>query len=361
MIRPTRRRMLALAAGAAALPATARAQGFAGLGTEAGAFALPQRGTRLRFPEDHYPHPGFRIEWWYLTANLRAADGTACGVQWTLFRSALRPRARDDDGTAQTWMAHAALTTPELHRYDERLARGGIGQAGVARPFDAHIDDWSMRSRAEGGADLLSALDLAARGSDFAYALRLDAEGPLVLHGDAGYSVKSPDGQASHYYSQPFYRVSGTLTLPGRAFEVTGHGWLDREWSSQPLAEDQTGWDWFSLSFETGAKLMGFGLRDRDGGHFTSATWIEPDGTTRTYGDGALRLTALDTAEVAGRTVPVTWRVELPAEDLSVETRPVNPGSWMGTLFSYWEGPVLVGGSHDGTGYLEMTGYTPDD
>ena len=90
----------------------------------------------------------------------------------------------------------------------------------------------------------------------------LQAEGPLVLQGDRGYSVKSAGGQASHYYSQPFYRVTGRLDLPAGPVAVTGQAWLDREWSSQPLAADQTGWDWFSLSFDTGEKMMGFVLRD---------------------------------------------------------------------------------------------------
>ena len=39
--------------------------------------------------------------------------------------------------------------------------------------------------------------------------------------------TKSRDGQASHYYSQPFYRVTGTVTLPSGPVEVTGNAWLD--------------------------------------------------------------------------------------------------------------------------------------
>ena len=51
--------------------------------------------------------------------------------------------------------------------------------------------------------------------------------------GEAGFSLKSEAGQASYYYSQPFYAVRGTLSLDGRAVAVTGQGWLDREWSSR--------------------------------------------------------------------------------------------------------------------------------
>ncbi|WP_371056579.1 lipocalin-like domain-containing protein [Rhodosalinus sp. K401] len=331
---------------------TARAQGFAGLGTEAEGFALPERGAPITFPEDHGAHPEFRIEWWYLTANLQAADGARYGVQWTLFRTALAPREADGWQSPQLWMGHAALTTASRHHHAERLARGGVGQAGVtAEPFAAWIDDW----RAAGPS--LSEVTVTASGRGFGYALDLDAEGPFVFHGENGFSVKSAEGQASHYYSQPFYRARGTLSLEGREVAVTGTAWLDREWSSQPLSESQEGWDWFSISLDGGARVMAAQVRETGGGVFTFATWIAPDGTETPYGDGALRLTPLGTAEVAGREVPVRWRVELPAKGLDVTTEPLNPQSWMATSFPYWEGPVSVSGSHDGHGYLEMTGY----
>ncbi len=335
-----------------ALPAAAQAQGFAGLGQGGDAFAEPQRGDSLVFPRDHAPHPGFRIEWWYLTANLADPDGTPMGLQWTLFRSALGTAQGADWATPQAWLGHAAITTPERHLAAERLARGGIGQAGVtAAPFDAWIDHWRMSGPS------LSQVRLRAATPDFAYDVALVADRPFVPQGDAGYSVKSAGGQASHYYSQPFYAARGTLSLGERNIPVTGRAWLDREWSSTPLAETQTGWDWFSLHLSGGAKVMGFRLRERDGSAFTSATWIAPDGTPTPYGDGAFRAEPLETARVAGRDVPVGWRVRLPDRGLDARVRAVNDAAWMDLGFAYWEGPVGVEGSHDGTGYLEMTGY----
>jgi predicted secreted hydrolase len=338
------------------------AQGFAGLGTEADGFAVPQSPAQFDFPADHGPHPDYRIEWWYLTATLTGPDNRDYGAQWTLFRTALAPGSATapSEGwqSSQLWMGHAGLTTDTAHHSAERLARGGIGQAGATPdPFSAWIDDWAMVSTAPDGADALDALNLTARGQDFSYDLSLTATGPLIFHGDAGYSVKSAEGQASYYYSQPFYTVTGTIALPGGDIPVTGTAWLDREWSSQPLSETQDGWDWFSLQFGDGARMMGFGLRDRSGAVYTSATWIAPDGTTTAYPDGALRLTPLAFAAVQGRQVPVQWQVELPARGLDIETVPLNPQSWMDVSFSYWEGPLRFAGSHVGRGYLEMTGY----
>ena len=64
-------------------------QGFAGLGESADGFAPVVPGRTFAFPADHGPHPAFRIEWWYVTANLKDSSGTAYGAQWTLFRQAV--------------------------------------------------------------------------------------------------------------------------------------------------------------------------------------------------------------------------------------------------------------------------------
>ena len=334
------------------LAGPAGAQGYAGLGADAQGFALPAPNPEFSFPADHGPHLAFRIEWWYVTANLSGPDGTPYGIQWTLFRSALRPETGEGWSSPQIWFAHAAATTADAHYVAERFARGGIGQAGVTvEPFAAWLDEWRM------AGETIDDVRLTAAADDFAYDLSLTADGPLVLQGDEGYSVKSDEKQASYYYSQPHYDVAGTLTLPEGEVEVTGTAWLDREWSSQPLSDRQTGWDWFSLHFDSGTKMMGYLMRQTDAPPYAVSTWIAPDGTTTTMPVGALSAEPLERAEVAGRDVPVAWRLTLPQRDLDIEVRALNPDAWNETSFAYWEGPVTVTGSHRGRGYLEMTGY----
>ncbi|MEO0677073.1 MAG: lipocalin-like domain-containing protein [Pseudomonadota bacterium] len=329
------------------------AQSFAGLGEDADGFAIPQPGDAFVFPEDHGPHPAYRIEWWYLTANLVGEDGRDYGVQWTLFRSAREPRATDGWQSPQTWMGHAALTTPDAHFAAERFARDGTGQAGAqAEPFAAWIDDWRME-----GPDGLRVLDLTARGPGFAYDLDLEAQGPLVFHGDNGHSVKSAEGQASRYYSQPFYSLEGTINVGDREIAVTGQAWLDREYSSQPLGRTQSGWDWFAITFEDGHRLMAFELRDSENADYGSGSWISPDGSARPLENGSFDLEALETSEVDGRQIPTRWRITYPEEDIDIEVTALNAQAWNDLAFAYWEGPVRAEGSHPGIGYLEMTGY----
>ncbi|MGJ7459053.1 lipocalin-like domain-containing protein [Halomonas sp. RA08-2] len=373
--------LLALA-GCGETPPDGGGAGFAGLGESAEGYAQARAGTPLRFPEDHGAHPDYRIEWWYLTANLEDETGEPLGLQWTLFRQALAPpketpsteRLAPGDWVAdQLWMAHLAVSRGEQHAVAERFARShsadDSGQAGaVAQPFRAWLDDWELATRVEDpDADTFEQLTLTAfHGEDesrVGYRLALTAEGPLVRHGDAGFSQKSADGQGSMYVSQPFWQVEGEVVLAGETHEVSGQGWLDREWSSQLLGPEQAGWDWFSLHLDDGHRLMAFQLRGggEAGGDYRSGTWITPRGEPSPLAPDDLTLTPLATSTVAGRGVPTRWRLEVPSERLDLIVEAPHAERWMDTSVPYWEGEVVArdfeGGETLGMGYLEMTGY----
>jgi predicted secreted hydrolase len=337
----------------------ALAQGFAGLGINGGGFAAVIPGKTFAFPADHGPHPDYRIEWWYLTANLMDSAGVAYGAQWTLFRQSMQPGAQQEGwANQQIWMGHAAVTRADTHRYSETFARGGVGQAGVeAQPFRAWIDSWETRGLDRMRDDTIAPLELTASGADFSYRLRLDADRALVLQGDAGYSKKSERGQASYYFSQPYFKAAGSITIDDKPAEVTGQAWMDREWSSQPLASDQTGWDWFSLHLNENEKLMLFRLRQADGNNYHSGNWILSDRKPEQIASADIAMTPTTFTQLEGRKIPTAWRVAIPRLSLSIECSPLNAKSWMGTSFPYWEGPISFKGSHSGFGYLEMTGY----
>jgi len=343
----------------AGLGSKVSAQGFAGLGESTNGFEAVVPGKTFSFPGDHGPHPGFRIEWWYVTANLVDGNGTAYGAQWTLFRQAVTAGGPPEGwANRQIWMGHTAVTRADTHRYAQTFARGGVGQAGVeASPFHAWIDAWEMRGRDAMDSNTIAPLELSASGDSFGYALRLDAERPLVLQGDGGYSRKSLREQASYYYSQPYYRVKGSVVIDDKSADVTGQAWLDREWSSQPLAPDQSGWDWLSLHLTSGDKLMLYRMRQTDGRHYGSGKWFARDGSTALLATSDIIMTPQAFTEIEGRKIPTAWRIAIPGLGLAIDCTPLNPRSWMGTSFPYWEGPISFGGSHTGLGYLEMTGY----
>lgn len=330
------------------IPGIAVAQGFAGLGEGGEGFAVPDPAYQLDFPGDDGPHPDFRIEWWYITATLRDETGQDLGIQWTLFRNSLSPEGGTGWQSGQMWMGHAAVTTGDRHVWAEKLARGGTGQAGAKAPdFEAWIDDWIFAETATNSGHFM----LSASGPGFSYALTLSDPIGRVVHGAQGYSVKSPDGQASHYFSRPFLRARGQVVLENKVHDVQGQAWLDREWSSQPLSGDQAGWDWVGLVLDDERRIMAARVRDAGQG-FAFGSLILPDGQVKDLGSDDF-----DLSPVSDAVPPLAWRLSIPEQSIDIEIRALNPDAWTGQIYTYWEGPVKVTGSDPGRGYLEMTGY----
>jgi predicted secreted hydrolase len=328
-------------------------------------FARADRAWQFEFPRDHGPHPEFRSEWWYLTANLRAADGAEFGVQFTLFRQALRaqPVIGGPWDAQQIYLGHVAVTDVAggVHQKGERLARAHPRLAGVrAEPFRAWIDGWSLTAAGPG----LEALVLEAATPDFAVVLRFDPLKPIVFQGDAGLSAKGP-GQASYYYSIPRLSAEGEIVRGSTVTAVDGAAWLDREWSTSILSDAQVGWDWFALQFTSGDDLMVFQMRRRDGTRdlYDQGLSVDVQGASRhlTAGDFALEPERY-WRDRDGVEWPVAWLLTLSGPDglrrLRVEA--ALDDQRMDTLLTYWEGLVWVfddSGRRVGTGYMELTGY----
>jgi predicted secreted hydrolase len=318
-------------------------------------FNVADPSYQITFPRDHGPHKNFRIEWWYFTANLKSQSIENLGVQWTLFKSNLTPiSSKKTNYVNGFWMAHSAITTENFHYSEERFAREKSSQAGVTLdPFKAWIDNWSMK-----GDNKLETMQLESSGIDFSYSLKLSTKISPVLQGDKGYSEKSEQGTASHYYSQPFYSVQGWVILNGKRHVVKGVGWLDREWSSNLLDKNQLGWDWFSLHLDNGQKVMLFKVRQKNGDEFLSGSWINRDGTKKSLSSKDFALEEMAYSTIKGKQIPTKWKISfLGSNPITINTNALNTNSWMETSFPYWEGPISISGGLSGIGYLEMTGY----
>lgn len=332
------------------------------------------------FPDDHGPHPQYRTEWWYFTGNLSAPDGRELGYQLTFFRSALADSAsfaavaggvqeQSAWRTRQAYMAHFTVTDGGSGWFHtaERLARGAAGLGGAVVRDDSTVlhvgvEDWSAQSI---GADAFPVRLTAASGGA-AIDLVLDAGKPIVLQGERGLSRKGPEpGNASYYYSLTRMPTRGTVRTSAGTFDATGDSWLDREWSTNVLSEGVAGWDWLSLQLSDTTEVMMFRLRrdDRVRDPFDAATFVQPDGTARTFTAGEFTMTPTTRWTTAdGVTYPVAWRVAIPALDLSLDvTAPIRQQE-LDLTVRYWEGMVRAQGARagraiGGRGYLEMTGY----
>ncbi len=321
-------------------------------------------GKALVFPYDTGAHPDYRTEWWYITGWLRDAEGVERGFQVTFFR--VRTLLGEDNPSrfapSQLIFAHAAVADPARGRllHGERVARALDPLAGAAvGRTRAWLDDWSLELD-EAGHYLTE-----VHAEDFAFSLRFDPPTDPVLNGDEGWSQKAPDpANASYYYSRPQLAVSGTLELGGKAHTVSGHAWLDHEWSSEILPEGASGWDWIGVNLHDGGSLMAFQMRDHEHeSMYNAGTLVTPGRSLQVLRPNEVRFEPRRgwVSPRSGIRYPVAWSVEAGGRRFEIEPlmddQELDSRASTGAI--YWEGAIrlLEDGFEVGQGYLEMTGY----
>ena len=346
------------------------------LGSADPGFARALEPRSFSFPADHGPHPDYRNEWWYVTGNLDAATGERFGYELTIFRFALAPEAEAAPvatepsawRTRQVYVAHFAVTDVSGRRFlaAESFARAALGLAGAAaEPFRVWVEDWWIKAYPRSGEGSPRWLLHADNGSA-GLTVTLEPLKPPVPHGERGLSQKSAEpGNASYYYSITRIATHGALRLGEDVYDVSGLSWLDREWGSSALSDEQAGWDWFALQFADGSELMYYQLRQRDGGvgPMSAGTFVPPEGEPVHLAHGDVRLAVRDHwVSPAGGRYPSGWELSVPRLELAVEVEPVMRGQELMTSVRYWEGAVNVAGTRggeavNGRGYVELTGY----
>jgi predicted secreted hydrolase len=324
------------------------------------------------FPRDHGSHPEFRTEWWYFTGNLVDAAGKRYGYQLTFFRQGISRESRDSENPwsmRDLYLAHFTLTDVAASRFScgERVSRKGPGLAGAAEDgMDVWLLNWSAKMK---GNTIL----IEARHQDMELSLKLMPRKPLVLHGESGLSRKGPkEGQASYYVSYTDLQTDGVIKISGTESPVHVHGtsWFDHEFGSNQLAQDQAGWDWFSLHLSNGQDVMIYLLRRKDGSlePASSGTLVDRSGKAAYLKLSNISIEPLSRwrSPRSGATYPSQWRITIRPANIKLVVTPlvanqelVTEGS---TGVTYWEGAVAGAGTSGGKqvtseGYIEMTGY----
>ncbi|MEM1059644.1 MAG: lipocalin-like domain-containing protein [Verrucomicrobiota bacterium] len=366
------------------------------------------------FPHDHGQHPDHRTEWWYFTGNLREkATGRRFGYQFTIFRYGVVREPRQPASAwalRDVWFAHFAVSDLESGRFyfSDLVERGSLGAAGASqRDMDVWIRDWRIEPlgaapeedlgevptlTTAGESPLERAIaealpiptKLAVFGKEPGFRIVAEADGyglelelrpgkPRVFHGPdgTGLSQKSNQkGNASHYYSYTRLLADGTVRVGEERLAVEGTSWFDHEFSTSALADNQDGWDWFSLQLDDETELMVYGIRRSDGSvdPASKGSFVQKDGEKIHLRREDFSITPLDEwkSPKTGATYPSGWEVEVPRLDLALTVTPMMRDQELvleGLIpVSYWEGACKIDGTRDGEavtghGYVELSGY----
>lgn len=328
------------------------------------------------FPRDHWAHDGYRTEWWYFTGHLEAEDASRrFGYQFTFFRIGVLTDPPDLDSewvSTSVIMGHAAVT--DLVSGEHVFAEVFYREMPLLASFNAYPEARIGWSRGPAGTGDLWTLDWNGNGFDIAardarqgmgFRLETKASKPVVFHGPNGFSRKSDEpGAASQYYSFTRLVTSGEVEFEGERIRVNGESWMDKELSSSHLAENQVGWDWFSLQLDDGRELMLYLMREAGGPvDYAAGTLIGTEGEALHLRMDDFDVDVLEhwTSPETGARYPSRWRVRLPAAELELEVQSLaadqeNRSRLPGGVY-YWEGAVVVSGTETGRGFVELAGY----
>ena len=317
------------------------------------------------FPTDHGSHPSYRTEWWYYTGHLETSNGRRYGFELTFFRVGIARGAQQTRWDLRDVMpAHFAITDVDgrAFRAYEKMNRASAFTADAAvGKLDVFNEGWRAVTNPDGSRRLI-----AAAGSD-SIDLTLRSRKAPAIQGENGVSIKAPvAGYATHYYSMTRLEVAGAVN----GARCTGQAWMDHEFGSSALRENQQGWDWFSIQLDSDAELMLYVIRRKDGSPdvTSSGSLVTSDGRVIPLRREQMRVTVLKhwKSKRSGATYPMGWRVELPTLNVSLVLTPLLEAQELitngSTHVTYWEGAVDVAGSFDGVavrgeGYVELTGY----
>lgn len=337
-----------------------------GTGTGTG-FLLATPGYQFEFPRDHGSHDEYRTEWWYYTGHLRTEQGRRYGFEVTFFRVGIVPPPRE---ASTRWdlhdlaLAHFAITDIDRKsfRYYEKLNRSSIFTARSAKEYlDVFNESWRATTAPDGAWRLT-----AAAGGD-SIDLVLRTRKPPAIHGTNGVSVKALGvGNASHYYSMTRLEAGGTIN----GARCRGQVWMDHEFGSSALRENQQGWDWFSVQLDNDTELMLYQIRRSDGSPdiTSSGSLVTSDGDVIHIRHDQMKIEALGKwrSPRSGAEYPSGWRLSVPALQISLLVQPLMKEQELittaSTQVTYWEGAAGITGTSGGTavrgdGYVELTGY----
>ena len=305
----------------------------------------------VRLPADDAVHDKL-TEWWYYSGHLQ----TDSGEKYSFHLASFLRR-----GTLTHTVFHGSLLDHRTEkRYTEQARTAGNPSDGRRDGFNLSFGKWQLQGNGEKHLAKMA-------GKDFSLDLQLDDRNAPVLHQAPGTPVAGlldfAAAGKSYYTSRPRMTAHGTLTVEGQRKAVRGEVWFDHQWGDFEAANLR--WNWFALQLTDGADIMIFELFDRQGKPVQRMGTYARNGTVTALGDAdiALGSTASWMSPESGVRYPLDWTVAIPSRGLQLQVDPVIRASEFDsrttTLNVYWEGAVKVSGSHNGGGFMELSGYEP--
>lgn len=292
------------------------------------------------------------VQWWYWTGHLETEEGRRFGYEVVFF-------AFRNYGLFWSQLAQAAITDEAGNKFHftEDVKFGMPKKLNGAFALAAGHGK-SLRASGGGGHDKLhSEVDGLVLDLDLQ-----QTKAPVMHYGGGPHPYYF--GGFTYYYSRVNMTTSGTLTLDGKTYKVTGSSWFDRQYGDLMQAITQ-GWQWFAIELDDDRQIMlydllgkGQGIQAERAGCITDAQGLTHDLIAE---DFSVEVLGRWKSPESGIKYPMGWRVQVAGMTLTIEPTVVDQelcaehDLWVGP--EYWEGACRVSGDATGKAYVELNGF----
>jgi predicted secreted hydrolase len=300
--------------------------------------------SEVNLPEDDAPHQS-QIEWWYYNGRLSSESGKQFSFHDTVFLV---------NSVMDHMISHISFNDHQTgNHYTYQRRTGGNSSINTRNRFEFKQGDWLMTGG--NGKDRLKVVT-----KNFSFDLLVTSTQSPVSHGKNGIISLDTAG-SSYYYSRTRMAISGTVTIGETTEKVTGISWFDHQWGDFSIG--QLSWDWFSLQLENNMDAMIYQLRDKSNKPVLYMASITQNGKTEMLLDSEFKLTPGEEwhSNKTGANYPLEWTITIPKKNIDITTKSILKNcefiARLTTYNVYWEGPVEIQGSHNGNGFMELSGY----
>jgi predicted secreted hydrolase len=276
----------------------------------------------LRSPvEEWQPHrkqSEITEEWWYLTTVLYDAAGNRYFLVWApthLTGEKTGGRASAGLPPDQRFVsAGASLMDYRDNVFINENPAGVVNEADTWDPTTNALrfaagdftSEWSFQG---------DSMHLRVASPKLSCDLSLTGASQVMYAKDSlgieGFIQQGAEENRSYYYSLPRLGIVGRVSYTGkggvqREIDVTGQGWVDRQWGDFPVEH----WEWSSLRFNNGARVN---LYNFASGH-QAATYQKADGSTQWLDSFLIRQNGYIKSPEQGVWLSWGWSYEFPVE-----------------------------------------------
>jgi predicted secreted hydrolase len=152
--------------------------------------------------------------------------------------------------------------------------------------------------------------------------LRARHSGPMLAN--LGNGVLPFFGDINYEYALPSMATSGSVVIDGRAYQVTGTSWFDRQWGNMaPSFWGAHRWTWLGISLDNGDRISLWDIL-HEGRTRTFATVLHPNGGQEVVdvaplAKGASRIWK----SPSGKSYPTRWKVSIPQLGATFDVEPL--------------------------------------